>query len=63
LKLFTQELGVKSTPLTMQSLSIGAAVLGIASGIFNLTEALLLIIAVAETIDAGFDYFNAGVDQ
>ena len=57
-----KELGVKATPLTFQSLSIGAAVLGLATNIFTITEALLLVIAVAETLDAGFDYFEAQVE-
>lgn len=62
MKFFTRELGVKSTPLTMQSLSIAAAFLGLSSGVFTLTEAFLLIIAVAETLDAGFEYFEAQVE-
>lgn len=56
-----KELGVKGTPLTMQVLTIGGAVLGLSTQVFTLTEALLLIIAVAETIDAGFDYFEKEV--
>lgn len=63
MKLFTQELGIKSTPLAMQSISIGAAFIGLSNGIFSLSEAFLLIIAVAETINTGFDYFNAEVNE
>lgn len=56
------ELGVKKSTLTFQALGIGGAMVGLSSGVFNLTEALLLIIAVAETIDAGFDYFAQEVE-
>lgn len=62
MKFFTREIGVKSTPLAFQSISIGGAFLGLSTGVFNLTEALLLIIAVAETLDAGFDYFEAEIE-
>lgn len=63
-KMFTdQELGLRKTPLTFLSLTIGGSMLGLASQVFTLTEALLLIIAVAEVMDAGFDYFNQEVNE
>lgn len=61
--MFKQEkLGVRKSTLTFQSLGIGAAIVGLSSGVFTLTEALLLVIAVAETINTGFDYFSQEVD-
>ena len=57
-----QDLGIKKSTLSFQALGIGGAVVGLGSGVFNLTEALLLIIAVAETINAGFDYYAQEVE-
>ena len=56
------DLGIKKSTLSFQALGIGGAVVGLGSGVFNLTEALLLIIAVAETTDAGFDYYAQEVE-
>jgi len=56
------DLGVKKSTLSFQAIGIGGAMVGLSSGVFNLTEALLLVIAVAETIDAGFDYYAQEVE-
>jgi hypothetical protein len=53
-----QELGVKKTGLSAMVIGVGGSMVGLGSGVFNLTEALLLVVAVAETTQATFNYLE-----
>lgn len=56
------ELGIKSTPLAAQAVATGGSFVAYSSGVLTLDQALLLIIAVATTMDAVFDYFHQEVE-
>jgi len=58
-----QELGVKGTPFSAVAIGIGGAFLGLSTGVFDLDQALLLIIAISTTTDAILDYFGQGVEE
>lgn len=55
---FTEELGVRKTPLSTIIIGVAGAMVGVSSGIFSLEEALLVIIAISTTTNALIDYFG-----
>lgn len=53
---------VDKTATSIMALVIGGMMVNYAAGNITLTEALLVIIASAETIDVGFDYLSTQVE-
>ena len=52
------ELGLKKTGLSAMTVAVGGSMVALGSGVFTLTEALLLIIATAETAQSTFNYIE-----
>jgi len=50
--------GLRDTALSSLAVATGASTLGLAAGIFSLTESLLIVVASAELFQAVLEYYG-----